>query len=761
MKVPLIAEAKIIDNRQYIKIWNEGEANLYDPPFLPYILIKKQVGLTVEPASIEPVTVKPLSTLKESNWWKYSFPNTEYLKSINKSIRQSRFDMQRIRKLFAETKIEFRERIIIDNPEWFKQFPQKSDPRPFWFDIETATKDGADLQRVISIAYAGPDRVIYSKQVKYEECTDAKEKELILWLFYAIKDIDPDIIAGYYMKDFDFVYLFDRATKLGINYQMIARDNNVVYYNEGRYVNMTISGRILYDIFDSVSNDQTLFGIKSKGLKSFSKWMKFENVIEEDTSSTIDISIENLKIYNESDVLQTMRSYDVYFDNLMTQAEMFGVPLNMIMEASSSFLANIFQGVGLHKRSIISNGTNSERHPEIYARAKKDGESSKYQAAYVDIYKTGFFEKVWQVDYKGLYNAIEITANASPDTTRILRYEPFDADGFKFEKVNNTIFYYIPDTNINKVVVIEVNNEFDGLLRIELKRIREARAKIKEQMKTCTPEELPRLQSQQWNYKVLANIPSGYNGTTFCEWGDISVSILTVGIGRILIKDTIAHIQEKYGDISIEVDTDGVYMSDWVDIDYLNEYLAKRVEELFGVTNELELEIEEFNQGYFIKMKNYILYNTKGDLIIHGAALKSSRQPLCFDTSLELLAKTVLLKENNIKDTIHTILDINRYGRKDLILRTTINKPPSQYTATSFWGKLIKQAKTLKMTVMEGTQLEYIKCTYGYQLTRTVQSKREVDTSYYQKILKRLIVNFGLEKELLQKDTQDIEQEWL
>jgi len=757
MNIPIIAESKVINNRQYISIWNEGKESLIDPPFLPYILVKKQVKLTVEPALVEQITVKPLSTLKEEKWYKYSFPNTEYLKSINKSILQSRFDMAKIQKLFAETKIEFRERILIDQPDWFKQFPQIKNPAPFWFDIETATKDGADLQKVISIAYAGPDRIIHSKQISYT-APDSDEKELIMWFFQAIKDIDPDIIAGYYMKDFDFTYLFNRSVQLGINYQTIARNNSVIYYNEGKYIKMKVGGRILYDILDSVKGDQTLFGIKSRGLKSFAKWMKFENVIEEDTSSTIDIPLDKLKEYNESDVLQTMRAYDIYFNNIITQAEMFGVPLNMIMESTSSFLANIFQGVGIHKRGIISNGTNSHRHPEIFARSgEKD---SKYQAAYVDIYKTGHFEKVWKIDYKGLYNSIEITANISPDTTRIVRYEPFNANGFKFEKINDTILYHIPDTNINKVVVIEVDNSFDGLLRVELKKIRDARTEIKKQMKTCTPEELPRLESQQWNYKVLANIPSGYNGTSFCQWGDISVSILTVGIGRVLIKDTLEHIAKIYGDISIEVDTDGVYTSAWVDVNYLNKYLENRVKELFGVTNELELELEEFNQGYFIKMKNYILYSTKGDLIIHGAALKSSRQPHCFDKSLELLAKTVLLQNTSIKDTIQTILDIDNYSRKDLVLRTTLNKPPSQYSASSFWGKLITQAENLNMPMKEGTQIEYIKCTYGYQLTRTVQSKREVDTTYYQTLLKRLITNFGLEKELLEKNTQTLD-EWV
>lgn len=80
MNVPVIAESVVVDNRQYINIWKDGKPELVDPPFLPYILIKKQVGLTVEPALIEQVTVKPLSTLEDSKWWKYSFPNTEYLK---------------------------------------------------------------------------------------------------------------------------------------------------------------------------------------------------------------------------------------------------------------------------------------------------------------------------------------------------------------------------------------------------------------------------------------------------------------------------------------------------------------------------------------------------------------------------------------------------------------------------------------------------------------------------------------------------------
>jgi len=406
-----------------------------------------------------------------------------------------------------------------------------------------------------------------------------------------------------------------------------------------------------------------------------------------------------------------------------------------------------------------------------------------YEAAYVDIYQTGYFPKIRKVDYKGMYNAIEITANISPETTKIVKYIDYDEDGFKYEKHGSFILYYVPDKRINKTVVIAVNNAFDGVLKIKLKEIREKRFEIKQAMKTCTEEERAILESQQVGLKVVANIPSGYNGQATARWGDIAVSILTVGIGRLLIRDTIRYIEAKYGNhtitdtnlkrtdrskfkVCVEVDTDGIYVCEDIDVKDLNHYLENRVKELLGVEeSEMQLDFEKFGAGYFIKMKTYILqeldeHNEASEhFTIHGGGLKGSKVPPCFDITLNRLIKCILSGKGDIKKEINECLDIKRYSIKELSLGLTLNKEPNTYLEGSQQAKLIRQSEAIGEPARLGTQFDYVKSRDGYTFSHLIQSIDEIDCRYYEATLIRLMEKLGLTEQLRAKDTDSVD-EW-
>ena len=96
---------------------------------------------------------------------------------------------------------------------------------------------------------------------------------------------------------------------------------------------------------------------------------------------------------------------------------MFAIPLNMVAEtASQTLIATLFMGRGLFKQGIYSDGMNKDRYPEVFKRKKEKGEKN-YEAAIVDIYKYGFIKPVWKADFSGMYPAIEMALNLSPETT--------------------------------------------------------------------------------------------------------------------------------------------------------------------------------------------------------------------------------------------------------------------------------------------------------------------------------------------------------
>lgn len=780
MKIPLIVKS-IVDehDRQLLEVWRNGGSERIAPPYLPYFYSKIHLNFregTEQPAYSEQVIKKPLSTLEDTKVWKYSFHNEKLIKGVNKGIENTAtMDIHRkVQASLCDNHVDFRERLIIDDPKFFEQYAHTTPLKTFFFDIETLTKNGQDLKIITSIAYASNDRIIRSNQATKDNTllrSDNKEefekgienalldeKRILEWFIGCIVEEDPDIMVGYYMRDFDLVRIFERCQYHGIDYSCVGRSGVVKWY-ESYYmgkttVKMEIGGRILYDILDSVKGDQKLSGIKNKKMKTVAQWFGIPTIIE-NTASTCDIKLEDLKAYNESDIFITFSLFDIYFQNNLTLSEMHGIPLNMLLEGSSSTLATISHAQGLNESNIISDGTNAQRHPEIF-----NSSGTNYEAAYVDIYQTGRFEKTYKVDFKGLYNAIEITVNASPDTTKIVGFAPYDIRGFGYREKGDKIRYSIPDKTINANVVVEVDNSFDGFLRRDLKKVREERQIVKDKMKATTDtDELKKLDSVQNALKVIANIPSGYNGSSFCRFGDIAVSLLTVGVGRILITDTLNHIREKYGDIAIELDTDGIYLSAYVDVDYLNKYLSGKVEELFGVKSELELELEEFNESFFTGMKQYILYDDD-KLIVHGNAFMGSKLPHCFDIALEKLAHHILKQEGDTKSIIREIIDINQYEISDLILRTNLNKPIDHYTKTSLWGKLITQKQAIGITPESGSYIEYVKCREGYRILETVNHIREIDKKYYEGVISKLVNRFNLSYELKTRNIQSLDK-WL
>lgn len=144
--------------------------------------------------------------------------------------------------------------------------------------------------------------------------------------------------------------------------------------------------------------------------------------------------------------------------------------------------------------------------------------------------------------------------------------------------------------------------------------------------------------------------------------------------------------------------------------------------------------------------------NLNGSITYHGVSLKSSRMPIMFDKSKEILATALLSGETNIKKILNQILKINQYDLDDFNLRTTLHKKLSQYSKGSLQTKLGNQLQLLGIDVIPGTQVEYVKVSDGYRIVQYVKSINEIDMKYYTKIIEKLIINLGFEQELKTKN---------
>jgi len=247
------------------------------------------------------------------------------------------------------------------------------------FDIETDTTGifpTPDRNAVIAIGCAIGDQ----KKLFVSETYD-DDKKIIEDFFKFIKYTDPDIFSGYNTNKFDIPYLLERMKINNISPNLWSRtESEPQFYNNNVY----IDGRISFDIYNEVVKDQTIYGIKNRRMKTLAKWLNLnDDIVEVDPSQMRNlVNTKDLREYLKSDVRITEALFNIYFKNVLTLAEMNKIPLNIMVDASASFLPRIIHGRAFKKLNIIADKNNGERYPKHI---------HKKQGALVDTFKHGLY----------------------------------------------------------------------------------------------------------------------------------------------------------------------------------------------------------------------------------------------------------------------------------------------------------------------------------------------------------------------------------
>lgn len=756
MKIPLITKAFVNDEgNQQLEIWQNSKKLIVDAPFLPYFMSKKSLEFSSTSDITESkIKVKLLSDLKIHNIYKYDVKSSDYITQINKSL----YKQKDITNEIFENHILYINRILLDEPTYFLGYPNTDNLTTMFMDIETRRENYTDRKVIISFACS-----IHKNKKHYpiQSSQNTNEKELLEEFLSIVEETDVDIICGYFHRNFDFPRIIERCKVHKLDYHRLGREHGTKTWTNKRFNETTtiIPGRILYDLLDSVMTDQTLFGLRNRKMKTVCEHfgVEGENWKKEPMSAdTANIPIDLLKEHNCDDVKRTIGLWEIYWNNVQEQAEMFNIPLSLVAEGKSqTLIADIFLGRGLKQQNIYSDGNNRDRYPEIFNRSREKGEGA-YEAAKVGIYLPGFHKKVYKIDFSGFYPSIMAAFNLSPDTCKIFKYLPYKKE-FKSEISGNTTKYYIPDKNINKIIVIAVRNDKDGFLRTELRKIRKERDIIKKQYKNASDDEKNQLESKQWNLKVLQNIPSGKNGEATAKYGAIPVSIMTVGIAREIMDDLDVYLN-KDGQIVIETDTDGMYTTIKPDLDDINVFLTNLIADKFNLKEsaEISLDLDEYGSAYFIKMKNYILMNLNGEMTFHGVSLKSSRHPGIFVKARDTLAKVLLNEEKDIKGTINKILKLEQYSLDDFTLRNTLHKPLSEYSKGSLQRKIGNQMLVKGIPVEIDTQIEYIKGNKNWIIAPNA-TVDDINKEYYYKVIEKLCISLGFTQEYITRNIKTLD----
>ena len=616
---------------------------------------------------------------------------------------------------------------------------------------------------------------------------------------HAVSAFNPDVIVGYNINFFDLPYIIDRSIINNISTSPLTRHNDEAYFrnDEGQKI-INIRGRVVFDIFDEVLADQTLYGIADRKMKTVAKWFNVEKsiredlrykdykiIVEETNNMRKLIGTQQLRDYSKSDILITRALSNFYFKNILMFSNMIKLPISTMSRRTASLINNVIFARELQKMNIVSDAANFQRHTNIFGGVQTERIHGRvkfmrklgYQGALVGIFRKGIIENLYKIDYVGMYPSIHIAFNLSPETTKIIGYEDYKELYIKRE--GQYLILSFPDDKIKGNVIIRIDMSKRGFLAKMQEEFKAERKIIKKKLRdTDTPDyRKEELESRSWCLKVQANTAYGYNGSTFARYGDVSIAMATAGIGRHLAK----LIVDWMGKRAINVDTDGVLVEGHVDIDKLNERIDRHMLDKFGLKCDIKLELEgPYPKGYFFKMKNYILLDDNDKIIKHGHAFKGSSKNKLFNIAMDKLCKAILVsgKQEDVIDAVcQSYQSVDDNDLSKFIMKTKINKPLKEYKAQP--SKKSKGCVQIQVAyqvrglidaeINVGDMIEYVKETDGYKIKDTANVQK-IDKPYYlkqiRKVLERLGLNqyywdLGSKNILIQTDLTDINTKFI
>jgi DNA polymerase delta subunit 1 len=490
--------------------------------------------------------------------------------------------------------------------EWAKMAPL----RILSFDIECAGRKGifpeATIDPVIQIANVvtryGEDKPFIRNVFCMDTCSQivatqilefSKEEDMLLKWRDFLEEVDPDVIIGYNISNFDFPYLLDRARNLKVGkFPYWSRLKNVPSKAEStsfaskqmgaRDTKATNTpGRLQLDLLQLVQRD---YQLRSYTLNSVSAHFLKEQ--KEDVHHSMITELYNgdsnsrrrLAVYCLKDAYLPQRLLDklMALVNYTEMARVTGVPFNFLLSRGQQvkFLSQIFRKC-LEQSLVI---------PDLSSQGGDSGD--QYEGATVIEPKRGYYDvPVATLDFASLYPSIMQAHNLCYTTL---------LDKQSVEKLNmKKDEDYIVTPNGDLFATAKVRK---GLLSQILEELLGARKKAKRELAVeVDPFKKAILNGRQLALKISANSVYGLTGATVGKLPCLAIASSTTSYGRQMIEKTKHEVEQKYTMANgYSHDAEVIYGdTDSVMVKFGTTDLAKAM--------ELGQEAAEYVSGKFIK----------------------------------------------------------------------------------------------------------------------------------------------------------------
>jgi DNA polymerase elongation subunit (family B) len=610
-----------------------------DHPFTPFILLEDEHHLDGLRGSFE------LEILSGPNPYAYavlfhSWP--ECLKArdhLRKSTGVSPSSPQAPYLFLSDPVHQF---LLLSGKTLFKNLPYK-DLHRLAIDIETGCTPGFEFSnaerpgdRILSIALAdngGFEEVLFSG--------DLTEQEMLEALGERIRRIDPDVIEGHNLFNFDLEYILARARMHRVPLRW-GRDGSEPRVRRSRF---TVAERIIdftrFDLFGRHIVD-TLFllqyydvtarELESYGLKSAA--LHF-GLAEEDRTYldggqvqwTFDNDPESLKKYNLDDARETLALSELLGYPFFLQARIFPFGYqNIFLRGNATKINALFLREYLRQKTSIPKPTGR----------------GDYEGGYTAVFVQGVVKNVVHCDVASLYPSIMLTFDLKPR--------------------GDTLSVFLP----------------------LLATLRSFRLEAKKLAREVPPgHDRDYYQALQQTFKVLINSFYGYLGTDLHHFADPTLAAEVTRRGREIIRSMLEWLK-RAGALPIELDTDGIYFVPPPGIEDA-EGAARLVAELSESMPEgIEVELTgRYRAMFSYKRKNYALLDDAGKVTIKGSGLRSRGMEKYLRDFLTEMIRLILEGREHEVGTLYgeTLAKLERrvLPIQDLVKTESLTESPETY----------------------------------------------------------------------------------
>jgi DNA polymerase-2 len=439
----------------------------------------------------------------------------------------------------------------------------------------------------------------------------ATERGLLIGLAARIRELDPDVLTGWNVIDFDLTVLQKRFSAHGLPFNL-GRSSDDSWYQESDVwggSRVVVYGRQVLDALHLARTTLTRFddnrlGTVAQALLGRGKTLSVGDGDESMADRILDTYTNDRSAFAEYCLEDSRLVRDILVQEGLIQlslrrAALTGLPLERAWGSVAAF--DFLYILGLRQRRMVAptNGVD---------RVRMGGSPG----GLVMPTRAGLYPHVFVFDFKSLYPSIIRTFNIDPLTHLQARVAARAGTSLRpgdMPVVAEDAPDYVTDPGVSGDLVRAPNGALfvrdDGILPQILAGFFERRAEAR-----ADDDDLA-----AYTYKIVMNSFYGVLATGSCRFAEGALAGAITGFGHYLLRWTKALLQDSGRGTVLYGDTDSLFVDASLSADitpsrahqtgealcaWLNDELAAHVHECFDLPCHLELEFEKYYSRFFL-----------------------------------------------------------------------------------------------------------------------------------------------------------------